>query len=70
MPFKQFDRFKLSKPISQDDSIPIGCVGVILDIWNGSPRGYEVEFPDGSGGNIGRYPTFTLTEDFLESVDS
>jgi hypothetical protein len=38
-------------------------------VFDGTPRAYEVEFPDGRGGNLGRTLTFTITEDFMERVN-
>jgi hypothetical protein len=39
--------------------------GVVLMIFDGPSRVYEVEFPDGRGGNLGTSPTFTLSADFM-----
>ena len=65
--FKQYDSFLLSRSIPDDDSIAVGTAGVVLEVWGGSPCAYEVEFPDGQGGNLGTEVTYTLTEDFVQS---
>lgn len=66
--FEQFNCFSLSKSIPGDDSIAIGTVGVVLEVFGGSPYAYEVEFPDEQGGNLGKHVTYTLTEDYLQTV--
>jgi hypothetical protein len=57
--------FRLKRPI-EDAPIPVGARGAILDVYGGSPCAYEVEFPDGSGGNLNGTMTFAITEDFME----
>jgi hypothetical protein len=63
--FKEFDSFRLSKPILDDDTIPVGTRGFVLDIYGGDPCAYEVEFPNGAAGNLGKQSSLSLTEDFM-----
>lgn len=63
--FKEYDCFRLCKPLP-DEAIPVGTIGVVLIVNDNSD--YEVEFPDGNGGNFGSVPTFTLSDDFMERV--
>jgi hypothetical protein len=62
--FKQFDCFRLTKPIPNEPlAASVGSVGVVLEVWLDS---YEVEFVDANGVNIGYPATFILTEDYME----
>jgi hypothetical protein len=63
--FNEYDLFRLRKSLP-NESIPIGTQGVVLMVFEGSPRAYEVEFPDGEGGNLGNAITYTITEDFMD----
>jgi hypothetical protein len=38
-------------------------------VFGDSRHDYEVEFPDGKGGNLGTKPTFTISEDFMAPTD-
>ena len=69
-PFEQYECFALSRSIPGDDSIAIGTVGVVLEIYGGSPCAYEVEFPDGRGGNLGAQTTYALTEELMQTHTS
>ncbi len=60
--FREYDVFRLVKPICGDDSVPLGSRGVVLMILGGNPIEYEVEFPDGTGGNLGTSTTYTIKE--------
>ena len=60
--FGQHDTFRLAKPIG-GEPIPVGSHGVVLCVFGGNPCQYEVEFPDGHGGNLGRSMTYTITQD-------
>jgi Domain of unknown function (DUF4926) len=64
--FNLYDTFRLRKPLP-DVAIPVGSVGVVLMVFDGPRPAYEVEFPDGEGGNLGREITFTIDEDFMDS---
>jgi len=35
-------------------------------VFDGDHREYEVEFPDGKGGNLDTAPTHTIGENFME----
>ena len=63
--FQEYDTFVLKRELP---SVPVGTVGVILMVFDGSPLSYEVEFPNGQGGNLGDEITYTLTEDFMGRV--
>lgn len=65
MIFKEYDTFRLSKPIPGEE-IPVNTRGVVLMIFDSGPSAYEVEFCDEQGNNLGSSPTFTLTEDFMK----
>jgi Domain of unknown function (DUF4926) len=65
--FSEYDCFRLCKPIL-GETIPVGTVGVVLMVFRKPSVAYEVEFPDDTGRNLGSQPTFTLTEEFMESV--
>ena len=60
MIFKEYDCFRLTKPFEE---IPVGTRGVVLMVFADAQPEYEVEFPDGKGGNLGS--TFTLSEDYM-----
>jgi hypothetical protein len=66
--FNEYDMFELACPVS-DGSIPLGTRGVVLMVFGGDPCAYEVEFPDGQGGNLGDAMTYTIREDAM-SEDS
>jgi hypothetical protein len=66
--FNEYDSFRLRR-LLPDESIPLGTRGVVLMVFDGPPRAYEVEFPDGKGGNLGNAMTFTITEEFMEPVN-
>jgi hypothetical protein len=63
--FDAYDTFRLARMIPQQP-IPVGSVGVVLMVFDGSIPEYEVEFPDGKGGNLGTRPTHTIREEFME----
>lgn len=63
--FNEYDTFRLRRPIPQQ-SIPVGSLGVVLMVFDGDNCEYEVEFPDGKGGNLGSSPTHTIGEDFMD----
>ena len=65
--YQEHECFRLSKSLPTE-SIPVGTVGVVLMVFKGPPREYEVEFPDGRGGNRGTQPTFTIGEKFMEPI--
>jgi hypothetical protein len=67
MMFRDYDMFRLTHSIP-DDSIPVGSIGVVLMVFDGDSPAYEVEFPDGFGGNLGKYPTHTVSEAFMEAL--
>ena len=58
----EYDVFVLNREIP---GVPVGTIGVVLMVLGGTPRSYEVEFPDNVGGNFGDEITYTLTEDFM-----
>jgi hypothetical protein len=62
--FNEYDCIRLAKTIPAE-TIPIGTVGVVLMVLSIVPAGYEVEFVEENGRNLGSEPTFTLSEDFL-----
>lgn len=64
---KEYDCFRLKRAI-QGQAIPLGAKGVVLMVYEGPPRAYEVEFPDHAGGNRGTEVTFTLTDDFMDAI--
>lgn len=64
--FREYDSFRLRKPIP-GEHIPMGAPGVVLMVFD--VHAYEVEFPDGQGGNLGSESTFTLTDDYMEPVE-
>jgi hypothetical protein len=63
--FNEFDTFRLSKPLADDDTVPVGSRGVILTVYGGCPCAYEVEFPNGEAGNLGRESTYAITDEFM-----
>jgi len=69
MKFEQYTPCRLTRPLPDDESVPVGYIGWIIEIWGGDPCAYEVEFPDENGCNIGKWATQTLTEDYIEPVD-
>jgi hypothetical protein len=68
--FNEFDAFRLSKPLPDDDTIPVGTRGFVLTIYGGCPCAYEVEFPNGEAGNLGKESTDSITDDFMEPDSS
>ena len=66
--FQTYDVFKLVRPL-EDSTVPVGATGVVLMVHGGTPCRYEVEFPDGNGGNRGQSITYTLTEEFMANAD-
>ena len=65
--YNEYDTFRLRKELP-DKTIPIGTLGVVLMVFDGPPLAYEVEFPDGQGGNMGSELTFTISEDFMDAA--
>lgn len=63
--YDEYETFILAKELS-DKTIPKGTSGVVLMILDTNPCTYEVEFPDGKGGNLGKELTYTITEIFME----
>lgn len=63
--FNDYDIFVLTQEL-EDRSVPIGTVGVVLMVLGGTPCAYEVEFPDGEGGNLGNEISYTITEDSMQ----
>jgi hypothetical protein len=66
--FNELDCFRLAQPLPSE-AIPVGTVGVVLMVFGGPCQEYEVEFPDGHGGNLGTTPTFTVGEEFMTPMD-
>ena len=66
--FNEYDSFWLRRQLP-DESIPIGTRGVVLMVFEGPPRAYEVEFPDGRGSNLGKALTYTVTEEFMSRTE-
>ena len=66
--FNEHDCFQLAR-LLPSQTIPIGTVGVVLMVYEGTPRHYEVEFPDDHGRNLGTEPTFTIDEEFMKPLD-
>ena len=66
--FNEYDCFQLARPLPSQ-TIPIGTVGVVLMVYDGTHREYEVEFPDDKGGNLGTEITFTISEEFMRPID-
>lgn len=64
--FNDYDTFVLTRQ-TDDDSVPIGTIGVVLMVFGGNPCAYEVEFPNGKGGNLGFEVTYTLKEDSMQA---
>ena len=69
--FNEYDTFRLRKELP-DGTVTIGTMGVVLMVFEGPPLAYEVEFPDGTGGNLGSASTYTISPDFMDEagVDS
>ena len=67
--FNEYDGFRLSQCLPSE-TIPVGTVGVVLMVFDGSRREYEVEFPDSEGGNRGTKPTFTIREEFMTPLNN
>jgi Domain of unknown function (DUF4926) len=65
--FKEYDVFRLKKALA-DDSVPIGTRGVVLIVYQGPPRAYEVEFPDGFGGSLGSAINYTITDEYMDRI--
>jgi hypothetical protein len=66
--FREYDIFRLAKALP-GENIPIGTVGVVLIEHGGTPPAFEVEFPDGAGGNLGSAMTYTVTGEFMVAAD-
>ena len=66
--FNEYDTFILSQPLA-DATIPVGTRGAVLMVLGGEPISYEVEFPDGRGGNLGKDISYTITEEFMRRDD-
>ena len=66
--FSEYDVFILRRELL-DATVPVGTRGVVLLVLGGKPCSYEVEFPDGKGGNMGKEISYTITEDFMLRVD-
>ncbi len=62
--FDEYDTFLLAQPLT-DTTIPVGTRGVVLIVHGGEPSAYEVEFPDGKGGNLGEEISYTITAEFM-----
>ena len=58
--FHQYDCFELARPID-GEVLPVGIIGVVLEVFDEETGVYEVEFVDKQGFNLGSKPTFTLT---------
>jgi hypothetical protein len=65
--FNELDIFILSKSL-RDGSVPLGTRGVVLMVFDAEPPAYEVEFPDGKGGNLGESPTYTITGEYMTAT--
>ena len=65
MSFIEYETFILAKPLA-DTTIAVGSRGVVLMALGGKPETYEVEFPDGEGGNIGMEISYTVTIDQMK----
>jgi len=65
--FENYDCFRLTKAL-EDESVPLGTLGVVLMVFHKNPVAYEVEFPDDHGVNKGASMTYTITEDFMEPI--
>jgi hypothetical protein len=63
--FNEYDTFRLSKPLADDATVPVGTRGVVLTVYGGCPCAYEVEFPNRDAGNIGKELTYAITDDFM-----
>lgn len=66
--FNDYDTFVLTRE-TDDGSVPAGTVGVVLMVLGGVPCAYEVEFPDGDGGNLGDEMTYTISEKMMRGQD-
>jgi hypothetical protein len=66
--FSEYEVFELVNSV-QDDSVPTGSRGVVLMVFEGDVVSYEVEFPDGEGGNLGNEVTYTITESQMKRVN-
>lgn len=64
--YNEYDTFILAKPLT-DTTIPVGTRGVVLMVLGGEPTAYEVEFPDGQGGNLGKEISYTITANHMRS---
>ena len=65
--FAEYDCFRLRRPFA-NESIQVGTIGGVLIILSYVPPAYEVEFPDGGGGNLGSKITFTIDESYMEPM--
>ena len=61
--FKKYDSFHLKRNLD-DKLVPLGTHGVVLEVFEGSEKHYEVEFPYGTGSNLGDDLTYTISEDY------
>ena len=65
--YDEYETFHLIKELT-DNSIPVGTLGVVLMVLDNDT--YEVEFPDGKGGNLGKDMTYTITECFMKRTQN
>ena len=63
--YDEYETFILAKELT-DKTIPKRTLGVVLMVLDTAPYTYEVEFPDGKGGNLGNEVTYTITEQFMQ----
>lgn len=66
--FDEYDAFVLTRDLD-DKSVPLGTVGVVLMVLGGDPCAFEVEFPNGQGGNLGKEVTYTIKADSMRKRD-
>ena len=62
--YNEYDTFILAEPLT-DTTIPVGTRGVVLMVLGGVPPSYEVEFPDGKGGNLGNDVSYTISARYM-----
>jgi len=65
--FRQYDSFELIKTIEGGD-VPLGTIGVILEVLSKEDGAYEVEFVGKDGYNLGSKPVFILTPDYMKAL--